>query len=159
MATKPNPSNSPEPIVDEQPQQPQCRTKWDAFEKAGLRPKTITCEGYFPVHRVNLGCHTNILLNADTMVDHVRGEHGGGFTLVLVQDGRKWDGWQRLRELGAELHDFRCDVCDREVPLVPNVILKHFQAHSGRMRRPIAGGAFLATIKFDPPVDGDEELF
>jgi len=122
-------------------------TNWGAFKEAGLSPIDITCEGYLPIHQFNSGCHSKLALTAEAMISHLDREHGGGFVMTLRKsNGPVWDGWDKFIELGIEITDFRCDVCDEVIKLNPSFILRHFAPHSGKMRRPKAGGTFNITI-------------
>lgn len=141
-------------------QTPTCHTRWEAFEEMGLVPTQITCQDYHPAQRVDTSCHSHCLLNVKSVMGHMAPEHeaGGGFAITLAKGVKGAQIWKDLKSEGVELHDFRCDVCDQEVPLVGRRIMKHFEPHSGKVRAPRPGGVFLATLKFSPPdeVDGDE---
>lgn len=123
------------------------KTNWSVFKEAGLVPTEIVCEGYYPVHRFNNGCHTKLGLTAEAMIAHLDADHGGGFQITLKRsDGKMWDGWDKLSEAGIEVTDFRCDVCDEVLRLNPTIILRHFAPHTGKSRRPRLGGTFNITI-------------
>lgn len=122
-------------------------TNWGVFKEAGLVPVKIVCDGYYPIHRANLGCHSKLQLTAEAMINHLDQDHGGGFQITLKRtDGKPWDGWDKLQEAGIEIVDFRCDVCDEVLRLNPMIILRHFAPHSGKTRRPRQGGTFNLTI-------------
>lgn len=125
----------------------QAVSNWSAFKEAGLIPVQIVCDGYLPIHQFNSGCHSKLALTAEAMISHLDREHGGGFVITLQRtNGPAWDGWDKLIEAGIEVTDFRCDVCDEVIRLNPTFILRHFAPHSGKTRRPRAGGTFLMTI-------------
>jgi hypothetical protein len=149
-----------EVVVIETPES-KCLTKWEAFEEAGLVPAQIRCQDYHPAQQVDQSCHSNCLLEAQSVVGHMNPDHspGGGFMFVLRRGEKNAKIWKDLKAAGVEMHDFRCEVCDKEVPLVARRILKHLEAHSGKSRSPKVGGMFLATLKFDPPMEGDDEEF
>ncbi len=90
-------------------------------------------------------------------------DHGtnGGFSLWLRHtDGKTSPVWKDLKKAGVELHDFRCDVCDKELPLVARTIHKHLSSHSGKSRMARPGGLFHMTLKFETPdYDQVEEGF
>jgi|WetSurMetagenome_2_1015567.scaffolds.fasta_scaffold291146_2 hypothetical protein len=132
-------------------------TNWKAFKEAGLRPTNITCNGYKPVHLVNEGCHTNLILEAQTLKNHLDGQHGGGFYLQLEQHSKVWPGWEQFAALGVELHDFRCDVCDAELKISPQSIVKHLRNHMNKNRRMEKGGRFVMTIGYGKPESTDED--
>jgi hypothetical protein len=134
-------------------------TNWSALEKAGLAPTEILCQGYHPLHPGDMSCHTRILLNAEAIRRHaVDLDHGGGFTLRLRRTEKPVKIWQDLAASGLEVHDFRCDVCDAQVPLHPQHILKHLKNHVGKFRRTAEGGAFHMTVATTPPVQDEEDL-
>lgn len=125
----------------------QAVSNWSAFKEAGLVPVEIVCEGYFPIHQFNSGCHSKLQLTAEAMISHLDRDHGGGFQMTLRRsNGPAWDGWDKLAEAGIEVTDFRCDVCDEMIRLNPTFILRHFPAHAGKTRRPRMGGVFNITI-------------
>ncbi len=143
-------------------EQPKCLTKWEAFEEAGLVPTEVWCWDYFPASRVDMSCHSRLMLNGEAVVRHMSPEHGtgGGFKMKLKRTERKSGTfWADLKKSGVELHDFRCDVCDKDIPLTPRRILKHMEAHSGRTHNTVQGGTFLFSLRFDPALEGNEEEF
>ena len=136
-------------------------TKWEAFDEAQLAPSTIVCDGYLPIHPYNGGCHSRVLLTADAVISHMAPDHGsgGGFKFLLKKYERKISFWSNLKARGVELHDLRCDVCDKDLPLVPRRILKHMEAHSGRTAKAKPGGTFWMTLRFDEPEGFDVDEF
>lgn len=150
----------PKTEVESKPES-KCLTKWEAFADAGLAPQTIICQDYFPAQLADTSCHTRLLLRPESVVGHMNPEHGsgGGFSFHLRRSEKRSPFWEGLKALGVELHDFRCDVCDAELPLVPRKILKHMDSHSGKMRIARQGGTFLMTLRFDEPEGRDDDEF
>jgi hypothetical protein len=137
-----------------------CLTNWAIFDKAGLVPSEIVCQGYFPVHRSDIACHSRLPLQAGNIESHVLAEHGGGFRFTLRKsDGKGWSGWKEFAEKKLELHDFRCDICDKEMPMNVRAILKHMEPHSGKSRRPQPGGKYMLTFSFDRPIENVDDEF
>lgn len=126
-------------------------TKWDAFAKAGLRPVTITCQAYKPVHLSDRSCHTNLQFSAAAFKRHIEADHGSAIQLTLKKvDGTSSPLWKELSESGLEAHDFRCDICDRQLTFHPTSILSCMRAHSGKTRRVFPGGHFNITLGLSP---------
>lgn len=123
-------------------------TNWQVFKDAGLVPTSIRCDGYSPTHPVNIGCHTLLTLDADSMIRHFKGDHGGGFVIQFRRSdsSRPWPGWDVLANSGIELIDFRCAVCNNELPLDARFILQHMLPHKNGNRRTETGGRFYMTI-------------
>ena len=144
-------------------------TNWHALFEAGLTPSYIKCEGYFPLHPFNSGCHTNMQLSVEQLAAHLDRDHGGGFFVSFKEDygrnpdgnivrlGRPWDGWEKFSELGIELRDLRCDICNEEVRLNNRSILRHCKAHTGKSSRLKPGGDFWFTISRDASHVMEEE--
>jgi hypothetical protein len=136
-------------------------TKWEAFDEGELIPIQVKCQDYQPIHPWDTSCHTNLIPTANNVVRHMADEHGsgGGFAVQLRhRPGQKTKLWKELSEAKVELHDFRCDVCNEQLPLVPRRVIKHFAAHAGKSRAPRAGGNFWMTLKFDRPDELEEDL-
>ena len=56
--------------------------------------------------------------------------------------------WNKIGEEELEIHDFRCDVCDKVLlPLSFAHIKQHMEPHSGKVRRTMPGGCFQFTLK------------
>lgn len=139
---------------------PKTLTNWRAFEKAGLAPSQIVCQGYKPVHRVDSGCHSRVLLNAAALFAHaVTNDHGGGFQMLVRETSRPWPGWAELERLGLECSDLRCEICDVKVPFHPNHIKTHLKPHSGKSRRIKPGRVFNMTIGVVRPTPDEDEAF
>lgn len=131
-------------------------TNWDAFAKAGLRPVTITCQAYAPYHRVDRSCHSNLRFKPEDFKRHMPG-CGGALQLTLKKvDGKESALWKELSESGLEAHDFRCDICDKQLAFRPSSILPCLRAHSGKTRRVHPGGKFNITL--GEVREQDEEL-
>ena len=163
---------APEVVVEEvKPEPRKTVTNWKALYETKLHPTFIKCEGYFPMHPFNSGCHTVMNLKPEQLLSHVDSDHGGGFFLsfrVGYQDNpigardhkiAYWDGWLKLQELGAEIRDLRCDVCDEEIPVNSRSIVRHLKPHAGKSSRVKPGGDFLITLSREIPQDSitDEE--
>jgi len=124
-------------------------TNWDAFAKAGLRPVTVTCQAYKPIHLADRSCHTNLQFTAEALTRHLQADHGGAIQLTLkkVDGGNSVGGfWKALSESGLEAHDFRCDVCDKVLRFHPTSILSCMRAHNGKTRRVMPGGHYNITL-------------
>lgn len=137
-------------------------TNWKAFEQAKLTPVTIKCEGYHPVFLHDSSCHSNLLFTAKSIQNHIENEHGGGFRFFLkLTDGKPSNLWSELAEAGLEGHDFRCEVCDKQLRYHPSSIIPHLKAHSGKTRRVNPGGVFNMVIATGRPeialTDEDED--
>ena len=131
-------------------------TNWGVFVKAQLVPKRVVCEGYLPTHRYDSGCHSNLLLTAEAVERHLDADHGGGYRLFLRKGDIPWKGWLEFQDKGLEIHDFRCEICDAELPMSAGHILKHFESHTGKMKRSKPGGEFLMTIRKDKPLTSED---
>lgn len=133
---------------------PSTMTKWEVFDQAMIVPTQIMCQDYWPTHRTDGSCHTKLRLEADSILRHMNPQHesGGGFQLIFRQtDGKQWPGWQALKAAGAEIHDFRCDICDAEIQLTPRAILRHMRPHNGKSRKITDTKTFNLTVRFGPP--------
>ena len=133
-------------------------TPWENLANGGIVPIRVMCQDYQPIHRADMSCHTNLQIKAPALTSHMTEEHGagGGFYFQLRhRPGQKSDLWGELAEAGVEMHDFRCDVCDEQLPLTPRRVVRHIAAHAGKMRSARAGGGFWMTLRFDPPDGGD----
>jgi hypothetical protein len=136
-------------------------TPWENFDEGAIVPIRVTCQDYQPVHRVDMSCHTNLPIKVESITNHMNPEHGsgGGFLFQLRhRPGQKSELWKALAEAGVECHDFRCDVCDEQLPLNPRRVIRHIAAHAGKFRSARAGGGFWATLKFDSP-ESDEDQY
>ena len=134
-------------------------TNWNGFVKAGLVPTRITCQGYPPTHRRDSACHSAVLLDASALERHVVAGHEGGFKIDIRRSEVPWKGWLELGDLGFEIHDLRCEWCNKEIPVHPQYLLKHLEAHSGAQKRLKPSKTFLLTISKDkplPPIDDAE---
>ncbi len=131
-------------------------TNWKAFIDAGLIPTQIRCDGYFPVHGSNEGCHSLLVPTAANMIQHMNNGHEGGFFITLrrTDSTKAWAGWQELADAGIEIVDFRCAVCNEKLPLDPRHILQHMVPHRNSNRRTQEGRIFWMTIS-DKPVEYD----
>ena len=135
-----------------------CDTPWENLAKGDIYPVMIKCQDYQPMTGNDMSCHTNLPIKAESVVAHLSPEHGanGGFSVQLRhRPGLKTSLWEDLGKAGVELHDFRCDICDEQLPLAPRRIIKHMAAHSGKTRQAKAGGLFHMTLRFNKP---DEDV-
>lgn len=124
-------------------------TNWDAFAKAGLRPVTVKCQAYKPVHLSDRSCHSNLLFTADALKRHVDADHGGAIQITLKKvdgSGSVGNFWKALAESGLEAYDFRCDVCDKVLKFHPTSILGCMRSHNGKTRRVLPGGHYNLTL-------------
>ena len=164
---------APEPVVAEvNPAPRKTITNWKALYDTKLHPTLIKCEGYYPVHPFNTGCHTVMNLKPEQLVAHLDADHGGGFFLSFRENvindplGARtiklayWDGWLKLQELGLEIRDLRCDICNEEIPVNSRSIVRHLKPHAGKSTRVKPGGDFQITRSREIPQDSvtDEEL-
>ena len=138
-------------------------TNWKAFRSAQTTIKTILCKAYGPVHMVDVGCHGRVLLTPEAIKGHIDNGHGSvpgmaGFKFTLTQEGQADPLWTKLEQACIEIHDFRCDVCDKVLPLHNISIINHMRPHSGKSRRVRKGGDFLMTLSEKPAVPSEEEL-
>lgn len=136
-------------------QKPQTLTNWYAFVKARLVPAEIICDGYRAAFARDMSCHTRLPRDVDTMLRHID-PHGGGFLLKLKTSEKEWEGWTKLADMGIEVQDFRCDVCDEVLPLASQRILFHMKSHKGKTRRVIPGGTFNIWIGTQRPISADD---
>lgn len=139
------------PIVEEQPatelKNPKrtTYTRWDAFDSINLVPTEIRCESYKEFHRTDLSCHTRLPLQAQSMIDHLMSDHGGGFIVKVKLGESPWPGWKELQDKGVELADFRCAECLQPVRVNPADIQAHMKLHKVGKRMKISEH-FLLTI-------------
>lgn len=135
-------------------------TNWSALKSAQVVPTSLECNSYRPFHRVDLSCHTRLVPRAESVVRHLEMGHGGGFQIKLRRADKPWPEWERLGELGLEASDFRCEICDKQVPFHPIHILNHLKSHSGKIKRVSPGGVFNLTVTSQavaPPIE--DEVF
>jgi hypothetical protein len=99
-----------------------------------------------------------IVPDAEIMAKHLEAEHSGGFLINLRKADKPWPGWKKFEDLGLEIVDFRCDVCDKQVAQHPMHIMNHMKAHSGKTRRSRDGGVFNITLSLTPTIS-EEDAF
>ena len=138
-------------------------TNWKAFRSANVKVTNILCKAYTPVHLSDEGCHQRLTLKTDSVKSHINNNHGSqlgtaGFRISLRQGSRPDPLWQELEDGGIEVHDFRCDVCDKVLPLHNLHIINHMRPHAGKTRRVRQGGDFLFTLSTRPANPIDTEL-
>lgn len=144
-------------LREEEESGPRTDTKWENFNRAGLVPLEVWCQAYKPIHPMDPSCHTRMNMDAEQWVKHLDAGHGGGFLLEVGKSEKKWGGWKKLVELGVECVDFRCDVCDKVLPIHTQFILNHMRNHNGKSRRIQRGGKFWLTIGRGRPMPTEEE--
>ena len=149
-------------------------TNWGAIAKSRLVPTFMKCDGYLPMHPHNNGCHTTLPHKPHIFAAHLDGGHGGGIFIsfrdnykndmigvnlgsTIKQSEKEWLGWDEFRKEGLEIKDFRCDVCNAEIKLNPNAILKHCKPHQGKTSRLRPGGDFWITLSRDFAQGMEEE--
>lgn len=130
-------------------------TDWDVFNRAGLKLQRVTCQSYYPYHAYDRSCHTRMVIDPVIMKDHLDRDHGGGFEVILTATEKEWPGWKKFAELGIELLDFQCGVCQESIRLTPQTILRHMKPHTNANRRVETGGRFLMTIGYEAPIDAE----
>jgi len=144
-------------------------TKWDIFDKAGLRPTIIRCD-VLPGHPADESCKTNLIPGASAMLRHMDMEHGGGFLITVKEvapqtkksEPSAWPGWSELRTAGAEIQFLRCEVCDALLNQSVRELRTHLKPHRGKFRGAYQAfkNMFLFNIQFTSPAavgdDADE---
>jgi len=164
-----DPTDGPEPLGPP-PTDRKTFTNWRALAESGLKPTYIKCNGYFPTHKYDNGCHTLLPLSPELMARHMDGEHGGGFFMSFrenyqndpigastIRTGRLWDGWEKFEQLGVELREMRCAHCDGDIKVNSRSILKHIKNHPGKSSKDRLWGDFWITITRNIEPDPDED--
>lgn len=131
-------------------------TNWKAFDQAKLVVTSAKCESYRPVFLHDGSCHSNLILKAENFIRHIQGDHGGGFRLFVKAaeaNGKASPLWQELADAGLEAHDFRCEICDKQLRFAPSSFIGHLKAHSGKTRRVNLGGVFNVVLSLAKPED------
>jgi len=139
-------------------------TNWGVFEKAGLVPTRITCNGYLGSHPAELSCHSNILLTSESIIHHLQPEHSGGwffFRLRATDAKGKNPIWRELSEAGVEIQHLYCPHCRQNVSMTPRDIQKHLQPHPGANRVNITPQSLCMTLGYNNPegMQDNEEFF
>lgn len=136
-------------------------SNWEAFTQARLIPAEIVCSAYQEAHSSDNSCHTRLLLQTQTMLQHYEAGHGGGFEVRLVPlihgKSHNWAGWQAFIDSGLEVMDLTCGVCNQHLPLVAQQLLIHMRPHRDGNRRVHRGGAFKFTIGHQIPITDIED--
>ncbi len=111
-------------------------TDWSVFEKGGLVPVRIRCEGYMGSHPSDLSCHSNLLLTGEAVLNHMQPDHSGGWFKFKfrISDGKVSPIWGKLADAGVEISDLYCSHCRTQVAMTPRNIIKHLQPHAGATR-------------------------
>jgi hypothetical protein len=136
-------------------------TKWEVFEKAGLRPVEIVCNQYKPFHLSDNSCHSRVLPKFDNLMTHLDGDHGGGFYIKFEKsDGKPWAGWKELKANGVELYDIRCDHCGQVLPLNGQILQSHlFKMHRGERAKSIINQILRFTLSKNAPAKDEDADF
>jgi hypothetical protein len=162
---------APEVVVEEKQSPRKTVTNWKALYDTKLHPSFVKCEGYHPMHPFCTGCHTVMNLKPEQLVSHLDSEHGGGFFLSFRQGYQNdpigardiklayWDGWLKLQELGIEIRDLRCALCNQEIPVNSRSIVRHLKPHAGNSTRVKPGGDFWITLSHEVPQESVEDEF
>lgn len=149
-------------------------TNWNIFNKTKLHPTYMRCESNSAHTGYNSGCHTQLPFIAKSYVSHLDNGHGGGIFIsfrenfksdmigaqtasTIAQRPEAHPIWDEFKEHGIELRDFRCDVCDAQIKLNPNVILRHCKPHTGKSTRLRPGGDFWLYISHDYAAGMEDE--
>lgn len=143
-------------------------TNWEAFTKAKLRPVNIKCQGYKPTHTYDAGCKTNLTFDVDTLIEHIKRDHGGGFEMVLRVGANAWEGWNLFQSKGIEITDIKDFLTDADVRIQPGELLKYTKSRRGKNKEAqmrhnglLAGGIptaiFNITLGFNKPSITDDE--
>jgi hypothetical protein len=150
---------TPKTEVAAQPQQPQHQTltKWEALR--GFTPVEIICATYPPYHKVDISCHTRLRFDVEQIKRHVEADHGGGLMIKLKSSDKPVEYWQKFSTADLESVDFRCEVCDKQVPFHPNHIATHMRAHTGKTRRLREGGYFNLTLRIGASAMSEADAF
>jgi hypothetical protein len=140
-------------------------TNWSVFDKAARTPTEIVCEIYNGQNDRPLipaspdaFCHSRLKLDGNQILDHINAGHPGLFQFTTRQADKPWPGWKILADSGLEIHDLRCAVCNRPVPVNVRHILEHCRPHRGAFRHSAAdAGKFNFYFKFESPLaSGDD---
>lgn len=129
-------------------------TNWAVFDKAGLVPVRIKCDGYLGGHPSDLSCHSNILTTSESVQHHMKPEHGGGwfhFRLRSTDAKGKATIWRDLSQAGVEISHLYCPHCRREVEMTPREILFHLNPHPGANRVNIYPATLCMSLSYGMP--------
>jgi hypothetical protein len=104
-----------------------------------------------------------MLLTPEAIKHHIDNGHSAQLgtvgIIMLTEPTEKPDPlWQALEDAGMEIHDIRCDVCGKTVPLHHFTIANHCKPHAGETRRVRPGGAFRITLSLKAPEPDYDEL-
>jgi hypothetical protein len=125
----------------EAPPAPKSTTNWAALTKAGLRPTVIYCQAYADrsgrlLDRVDSSCHSRLVPKTDSLLNHLRGGHGGQFKIGLRKSDKSASPiWDELAIAGIEAVDFRCEVCGVELRFNLTSFTNHLRSHAGKTRQ------------------------
>ena len=137
-------------------------TNWKTFEKAGLVPSRITCNGYRGTHPADQSCHSNLVLTTDAVKCHMDPMHGGGwFFFRLRQTDAKGKNpiWRELEDAGVEIQDLWCPHCRSTVQMTPRDLQAHLKPHTGANRVNIYLSTLCMTLSYGNPeqLEGEDE--
>ena len=162
-------AQAPVEVLPDNPKPRKTVTNWSAIYDTKLYPTQIKCEGYFPMQGFGEGCHTTMQLKPEQLAAHLDGGHGGGFHFSFRQGVQNdpigardikvgfWEGWKKFEELGVELRDLRCAICNEEIPVNSRGLIRHCKPHAGNSTRVRPGGDFWLTLARDIPQESLED--
>jgi hypothetical protein len=132
-------------------------TKWNSLR--AYFPSEIICATYAPYHRVDISCHTRLKFDVEQIKNHIAADHGGGLMIKLRPSEKPVGYWNKFSEADIESLDFRCEICNKQVPFQVNHIELHMRPHAGKSRRLREGGFFNLTLRIGSPVPSEAESF
>lgn len=133
-------------------------TKWEALKNFVV--KELTCSAYPPIHKGDDSCHSRLHpTNAQQIVDHIKAGHSGAFQVVLEESTREFPLWKQLAVLGVEAQDFRCEICDKQIPFHTNHITPHMKPHTGKLKRIREGKQYNLTLTLGKASVNEDEAF
>jgi len=133
-------------------------TNWGVFDKAGLVPTRVTCNGYLGQHPADMSCHSNILVTSESIKRHMDPNHGGGwfFVRLRVTDAKgKNPIWRELQEGGVEIQHLYCPHCRTDVDMTPRAMMYHLQPHPGANRVNQYPQSLCMSLGYNQP-EGEE---
>lgn len=110
------------------------QTEWDTFDKAKYGVRGIVCQ-CLPGHPSDEACKTALVPSAQSVLNHLRAGHGGGFEFIIRGSMPKpWPGWKDLAAAGAEIAWIRDEVTDRQVDVSKRALEDVLKPHTGKFR-------------------------
>lgn len=142
-------------------------TNWNVFEKTGVVPTRISCNGYLGSHPAELSCHSNLIPTSTAVLRHMNPEHSGGwFFFRLRQTDAKGKNpiWRELEEAGVEIQHIYCPHCRADVQMTPRALLYHMGPHPGANRVNTHPQTVCMTLGFNSPdqiegMEDEEEMY